>query len=189
MIQNDGLRREGRSPLFSLLLILRGRRGDERHPAQAYAGAPFALEEGELQGGADVDIRQAEVVIVVLIGGGHDPASVLEGEEGGEVHPAPHLVVENGAEGTLLVDEAVVGKNEVRAVHLIVRMCFEFTHKTPFIGAAGERPRSFLSREDELADGDLLGAGAAGIHRADPFELVAGKRKPPRRGRRDCRPA
>lgn len=53
-------------------------------------------------------------------------------------------------------------------------MCFEFTHKTPFIGAAGERPRSFLSREDELADGDLLGSRAAGIHRADPFKLIAG---------------
>lgn len=120
MIQNDGLRREGRSPLFSLLLILRGRRGDERYPAQADAGAPFALEEGELQGGARIDLGQAEVVIVVLIGGGHDPAAVLEGEEGGEVHPSPHLVVENGAEGALLVDKAVVGKNEVRAVHLIV---------------------------------------------------------------------
>lgn len=59
---------------------------DQRDPAQTDAGAPFALEKGELQRGADVDIRQAEVVIVVLIGGGHDPASVLEGEEGGEVH-------------------------------------------------------------------------------------------------------
>ena len=55
-----------------------------------------------------------------------------------------------------------------------MRMCFEFTHKSPFIGAAGERPRSFLLREDELADGDLLGSCAAGVHRADPFELVAG---------------
>ena len=87
---------------------------------------------------------------------------------------APHLVVEDGAEGALLVDKAVVGKNEVRAVHLIMRMCFEFTHKTPFIGAAGERPRSFLLREDELADGDLLGSGSAGVHGADPFEPVSG---------------
>ena len=176
-------RRQGRLPRaapydaalsYTLLLILRGRRGDERDPAQADAGAPFALEEGELQGGADVDLGQTEVVIVVLIGGGHDFASVLKGEEGRKVHSSPHLVVENGAEGALLVDEAVVGKNEVRAVHLIVRMCFEFTHKTPFIGAAGERPRSFLSREDELAYGDLLGACTAGIHSADPFELVTG---------------
>ena len=118
--KDDGLRREGRSPSCSLLIILRGRRGKEPHPAKADAGALFALEEGELQLGADIDIRQTEVVIVVLIGRSHDPAPVFESEEGGEVHPAPHLVVEGRTKDALLVDEAVVGKNEVRAVHLIV---------------------------------------------------------------------
>ena len=46
--------------LRHLLLILRGRRGDQRDPAQAYAGAPFALEEGQLQRGAWVDLGEAE---------------------------------------------------------------------------------------------------------------------------------
>ena len=31
-----------------------------------------------------------------------------------------------------------------------------------------------MLREDELADGDLLGSGSAGVHGADPFEPVAG---------------
>ncbi len=42
------------------------------------------------------------------------------------------------------------------------------------MGPRGSGPGPFLSREDELADGDLLGSGSAGVHGADPFEPVSG---------------